>query len=240
MSINQRIKRIIEELFEGNDRAFSTAVGVSPSVIAHIVGKRQSSPSFEVADKIISSVKIINAEWFVTGKGSMYKLYDKPISNPLSVVAEDNPSYQIKPLEVLPFFDTLQAVPLTKNGFALALNAFKKDKIALPFIRDYDFSFRQAGRNMIDPDHPDLSIYNGDIIACKLRQSRSHLRWGEIYVLITLQGCIIQKVIPSSQEGYITCVSYNEKEGFMPYDMPYEEVLDWAVVVSVTRVRMLG
>lgn len=240
MSINQRVKRIIEELYEGNDRAFSIAIGVSPSVVAHIVGKRQSSPSFDLADKIICTVKVINAEWFLTGKGSMYKSSASTGTDSVDMVAEDNVAYGLKPVEVRPFFETLQVVPLSKNGFALALDAFKKDRIALPFIQDYDFSFRQAGRNMIDFDQPELSMYNGDIIACKLRKSRSHLRWGEIYVLITLQGCVVQKVVPSTKEGYITCLSTNEKEGFMPYDMPYDEVLDWAVVVSVSRVRMLG
>lgn len=73
MTINERITQIINDLFEGNKRAFSIAVGVSPAVIENIVGKRKSAPSFEVTSKIVSSIDNINTEWLIAGKGNMLK-----------------------------------------------------------------------------------------------------------------------------------------------------------------------
>lgn len=41
MSINERLKTIIEEQYNGNKRAFSMAIGVTPTVIENVVGSRQ-------------------------------------------------------------------------------------------------------------------------------------------------------------------------------------------------------
>ena len=48
MSINERLKTIIEEQYNGNKRAFSMAIGVTPTVIENVVGSRQGKPSFDV------------------------------------------------------------------------------------------------------------------------------------------------------------------------------------------------
>lgn len=69
MTINERIEYLINVLFSGNKRAFSKAIDVSPTVTDNIVGKRQSSPSFEVTHKIISSIDNISIEWLMTGIG---------------------------------------------------------------------------------------------------------------------------------------------------------------------------
>lgn len=61
MNINERITQIINELYAGNKRAFSLAIGASPAVIENIVGKRKSNPSFEITNKIISSIDNIDA-----------------------------------------------------------------------------------------------------------------------------------------------------------------------------------
>ncbi len=41
---------IIRELYNGNKRAFSMAIGVTPSVIEIVVGTRQVKPSFDVLE----------------------------------------------------------------------------------------------------------------------------------------------------------------------------------------------
>lgn len=41
MTINDRVKIIIETLYNGNKRRFSSAIGVAPTVIENIVGTRQ-------------------------------------------------------------------------------------------------------------------------------------------------------------------------------------------------------
>jgi hypothetical protein len=73
MSINERFEKIIKDFYRGNKRAFSRAVGVSPSVVENVVGTRKGNPSFEVLQKVLVANERINAEWLVVGNGKMAK-----------------------------------------------------------------------------------------------------------------------------------------------------------------------
>lgn len=69
-TINERIRAIIDTKYNGSQRAFADAIGTSSSVINGIVGKRQSSPSFELAQKI-SAIASVSPDWLLTGNGEM-------------------------------------------------------------------------------------------------------------------------------------------------------------------------
>ena len=90
---------------------------------------------------------------------------------------------------------------------------------------------------MINRNCPEQSINERDIVACKIWTSRTHLRWGEVYALATNDGIIVKKIMPADREGFIKCVSFNEEEGFLPYDLPVEEISDWAIVVGVVSIK---
>lgn len=68
MTINERFGKIIRVLYGGNKSAFASAIGVAPSVVDNIVGRRQGKPSFEVIEKV-SALAEVNTEWLITGKG---------------------------------------------------------------------------------------------------------------------------------------------------------------------------
>lgn len=75
-TINQRIKSIADELFNGNISALSRAISAPQSTIRDIVGERQTEPSYETIRKIVAeSTMNINAEWLLIGTGNM--LHDK-------------------------------------------------------------------------------------------------------------------------------------------------------------------
>lgn len=69
MTINERLSKLIRILFGGNKSAFASRLGVTPSVIDNIVGKRQSKPSFDLIEKL-SSIEEVNLDWLITGHGS--------------------------------------------------------------------------------------------------------------------------------------------------------------------------
>lgn len=72
MDINERFERIINELFNGNKRAFAKAVGISPTVVENVVGTRKGKPSYDVLVKVCVNANI-SAEWVITGEGDMLK-----------------------------------------------------------------------------------------------------------------------------------------------------------------------
>lgn len=73
MNIQERIKKLIDEFYNGNKRAFSKAIGVTPTVIENIVGKRQGNPSFDITLKIINAFENMSVDWLMTGKGKLLK-----------------------------------------------------------------------------------------------------------------------------------------------------------------------
>ena len=72
MSINERIQTIIDIQYGSNKKAFAVAVGISPTVVQNLVGKRLGKPSYDVVEKIYANANI-SAEWLLTGKGNMLK-----------------------------------------------------------------------------------------------------------------------------------------------------------------------
>lgn len=117
----------------------------------------------------------------------------------------------------------------------LAIKVDECEQISIPFISDYDFSIKGRGDSMINRKNPDRSICDGDLIACRIWTSRSYIQWGQVYALATSQGIVIKQIQESEKEGYIKCVSFNNEDGYMPYEISLEEVYDWAIVVSVTH-----
>lgn len=96
MDINKRFEVIINSVYKGNQSAFAKAVGVTPTVIANVVGTRQGKPSFDVISKICANANI-SAEWLLTGEGDMLKSnkYEpivevKPIHHPRSVEKKED------------------------------------------------------------------------------------------------------------------------------------------------------
>lgn len=71
MNINERFCKIIRTLYGGNKSAFASAIGVAPSVVENIVGKRQGKPSFDVIEKVCAIAEV-NTIWLITGRGEAF------------------------------------------------------------------------------------------------------------------------------------------------------------------------
>lgn len=168
----------------------------------------------------------ISPDWLITGKGEMYKTL-VPVE-----VHSDNNLYPPKP-----FIDSVYATCGAPTGFSVAIKEAECEKLSLPFIKEYDFSIKAKGDSMINRTNPLRSIRDGDLVACRLWKSRSHIRWGEVYALATTEGVIIKKIQESEKRGYIKCVSFNEEDGFTSYDLPLEEIQDWAIVIGAVSAR---
>ena len=85
MDINKRFEAIINSVYKGNQSAFAKAIGVTPTVIANVVGARQGKPSFDVISKICANANI-SADWLLTGEGAMLK----PTTQEPRVTAQPN------------------------------------------------------------------------------------------------------------------------------------------------------
>lgn len=73
---------LINAVSNGNKRAFAHLVGVTPTVIENIVGKRQGKPGYNLLEKISFAIENLNPNWLLTGEGSMLRSDDQEQSSP--------------------------------------------------------------------------------------------------------------------------------------------------------------
>lgn len=221
MTINERFNSIIKDLFGGNKSAFASAIGVTPSVVENIVGKRGGKPSFDVLEKVCALAQI-NAEWLIKGKGSM-----------LLSTSEGNPSNPALP--ALRGANEPKGIPLVPIEAMAGVFQGEQNVLLDDCPRFYVPTF--AGADYLIPINGDSMQpkYNsGDIVACKkVSPQNTFFQWGKVYVLDTAQGVLIKRVFKGEREGVITLVSYNEE--YPPYEVELSEVYHMGLVLGVLR-----
>lgn len=211
MTINERFDQIIGTLFKGNKSAFANAIGVTPSVVDNIVGKRQGKPSFDVVEKV-SALAEINIGWLITGKGDMLK------SSKGIKPTKDGTGIPLIPVEAMAgCFTGSQTILLQEC-----------DHYVVPAFKNADFLIYVRGDSM-QPRY-----YSGDMVACKmLSPTDLFFQWGKVYVLDTDQGALIKKVEQGTDDETITLVS--ENENYKPFQIPRRAVYHIAIVMGLIR-----
>lgn len=209
MTINERFDQIIGTLFKGNKSAFANAIGVTPSVVDNIVGKRQGKPSFDVVEKV-SALAEINIDWLITGKGDMLK------SSKGIKPTKDGTGIPLIPVEAMAgCFTGSQTILLQEC-----------DHYVVPAFKNADFLIYVRGDSM-QPRY-----FSGDMVACKmLSPTDLFFQWGKVYVLDTDQGALIKKVEQGTDDETITLVS--ENENYKPFQIPRRAVYHIAIVMGL-------
>ena len=77
VSINRKIREIIS-YYKLSDRQFALKIGVTQSVIGSMFQK-DTEPSSKVIQLTASAFPEISLEWFIRGKGDMFKSQNKEI-----------------------------------------------------------------------------------------------------------------------------------------------------------------
>lgn len=72
MSINQRIKIIIDTFEEGVNSRFAKKIGTAPTVVGTFLpGNRGSKPGFDLLVKILEAYPQLSTNWLLFGEGEM-------------------------------------------------------------------------------------------------------------------------------------------------------------------------
>ncbi len=216
MTINERFKIIIETLFEGNKRAFSIKIGVNPTVIENVVGKRMGKPSYDVLEKICANANI-SPNWLLTGEGEMTNTPDRD-SIIKSTTADSG--IPLIPIDAMAgIFTGEQTVMLDEC-----------EKFIVPAFRNADFLIHVRGDSMFP------KYQSGDLVACKmLSLTDLFFQWGKAYVINTDQGALIKKVQPGKNEETVRLVSENPE--YKPFEIPRSCIYQIALVQGIIRVE---
>ena len=181
----------------------------------------------------------VSVKWLIEGEGEA----PQPIKQQKDEHSKEEnapvntPHYETRKTYAIPHIEEHAASCGIPNGFSVAIKREDCESYIIPDMPNCDFTIRTRGRSMVNRNCPERNINERDIVACKIWTSRTHLRWGEVYALATNDGIVVKQIQESEKDGYIKCVSFNEEEGFKPYDLPVEEITDWAIVVGVISVK---
>lgn len=246
MTINERFKTIIDVLFGGNKRAFAIHVGVNPTVVENVVGKRQGKPSFDFLEKVCANANI-SAEWLLMGKGEMamdmFEIRKAPMvfhSNPERYIEEgkkevtdetdilyDTPSQDAKNKNIE--FRPRIPIDAAAGSLSIALSSVSENECELmpiiPTLPEYSFTILARGDSMT-PD-----ILSGDELACRFINEKGFIQWGRIHVLDTAQGVVVKRIFDANDT--IICRSSNSN--YPDFSIPKNEIYHLAIVVGLVR-----
>lgn len=201
MTINDRIREIINKSFNGNVSAFCRAVGVKQSTMNTILGERQSKPSYDVINSVLNANALsISADWLISGKGSM--TVKETIEAPSVSYTTGVPYYNV---DFIGGFDIVLNDQTTKPEYLID---FKKYNEATCWCN-------VTGHSM-EPE-----ITHGDIIALKKIEDISFLPFGEVYAIITTNGMrTIKRLGPAQTPDHYSLIPTNKSPEYGVQEIP--------------------
>lgn len=73
ISVNQRIKFLIDDYEKCSQKYFAEKINVSPSAISSLFSKRENKPGLEMLQKIAIAYPEVGLDWLLIGRGPMLK-----------------------------------------------------------------------------------------------------------------------------------------------------------------------
>ncbi len=202
-----------------NDKEFAEFLDIKQNTLS--TWKKRNTIDY---DKIIAKCDFINANWLLTGKGSMLK-------------KEDSDLIEVKKAEELGGYKTIPLVSVEAIGgfgssdFSIGERDVK-DFYVVPKFKDrkIDFMIEVYGDSM----YPKFK--SGDIVACRKLGDSNFIQWNNVHIIATKeQGILIKRLNKAKNDTCILAVS--ENKDYEPFEIPNDEVTGLALVVGVIRLE---
>jgi repressor LexA len=208
--INRRVLQIIEYLNVTRYR-FSQETSISEPVLLNIY-KGKNKPSYDVLEKILNRYSVFNAEWLITGKGSML--------NKKSIGA----SYGKAKWQVLSLSQVCEEF---KSDWRVGEKKAEIDWI--PAFGKADFMVTIEGESMTP------KYLAGDIAVCRKLDAEPLLQWNKTYLLDTDLGAMIKRVRKGVTEESVLIVS--ENRDFEPFELERSRIHHYAELLGIIRLE---
>lgn len=201
----ERLETYARMMYGMGQTKFEDYCGLAHGTISAIKSK---GPSAAVVTRIAVKCPELDLNWLFCGEGRMVK------ESAVEPKYRDNPGIPLIPFEAV-------AGP----GDPVYEDERVEDYYTVSEFKESDFLIRVKGDSM----SPHFT--GGDLLACKkiAIDQTYFLQWGRCYVIYTRsQGCMVKRVQPSENDGFVKCVSDNPK--YAPFDVPMEDVVSVALV----------
>ncbi len=236
---NNRIKMLIDHYCDGKELQFSQAIGISQPRINRLFNVdarsgKYPAPSYEIVQAVINKFINVDAEWLITGRGSMLRASNEDAL--VNIVADFTKPYDKK-------YDN-QRVPLYRlDATAGITTLFMDDRQQTPVGHiDIPNLPRCDGATYIVGDSMYPLLKSGDIVLYKrIRNIEDNIDWGSMYLLsIDMDGddyITVKYVQSSEQEGFIKLVSQNQHHDTR--EIPISKVREMAIIKASIRFNTL-
>ncbi|MBK0403314.1 hypothetical protein I5M27_09975 [Adhaeribacter sp. BT258] len=234
--VNDRIGELIEASGK-NVGAFSSQIGVAPTVLYNIISGRRSKPSFELLEKIIDAVPNLNLSWLIQGKGEMYqtnvsidrelvslpRINERVSTERILVATQD-----VHGNSTIPMINRRAAANYL-SGFQTQEYFEELDPVILP---NYMLKPGQHFLLQVTGDSMETTFHDGDWVLCRYidRADWINLQDFDCYVLVSQDRGMQLKRVKNrlKQYGFIRCRSDNRAH--TPFNLNYDEIIEiWHV-----------
>lgn len=103
------------------------------------------------------------------------------------------------------------------NEFVTSIKLHDCEMVVSP-AKGADFALPVTGDSMA-PEYP-----NGSQVHVKKINERAFIEWGKVYVLDTVNGTVIKRIVPSDREGYVRCLSINPAPIYAPFEVALSDI----------------
>ena len=189
-------------------REFERTIGVSNGYI----DKLKHTPMPEKLESILLQYPQLNKIWLLTGEGDMLNY-----ENEKKQIDSSSPAFDLATIQGGIGHGTGSEQFMAKNAVGIMAVPGIPVGEGTPYIQ-------VRGSSMVNRRDPAHSIPDGAWIGLRPAQS-SVIRWGEVYAIMTTDGPVVKKVMPGNDAEHITLVSYNEEDGYLPYELPTDEII---------------
>lgn len=225
MSVNNRIRIISDEFFNGNISAMARAIAIKQPTLRDVISEKVK-PSYDTIRQIVDCSSLnIDSEWLLTGRGEMVKTGTEPS---LQVIHHPKTPDKIVESQEVTLYDVdaaanLQSLFVNKDQHILG-------KIRIPNLPKCDGAVYVRGDSM----YPLLK--SGDIVIYKELHDFNNVIFGEMYLVsMDIEGdeyLAVKYVNRSEVEGCIKLVSYN------PHHAPKDVELKYILAMALVKVSI--
>ena len=233
MDKTKMLEELINHYTNGNKARFAKILGVSAQTVSAWIARN----TFD-AELIYTKCRYLNSSWLLTGKGDMLKQQEAPATptTPTKPTAstDERPTKPARHVEEgsregIPLIP-LSAMAGAFTGSDDGVMEYECERYVIPAFKGADFLIQIKGDSM------QPTYYSGDLVACqRMPLNDIFFQWNKAYVLDTVQGPLVKRIMPGTDADHVLIVSDNKD--YPPFELSKDQFHGVALVRGLVRLE---
>lgn len=210
--------------------AMERTIGASKGVLSRAINNGTDIQA-KWLSIIVENYPRYSTGWLLTGAGSMLKQDSNSIQTKLE--PEDTKGETAIPVPD-GCHEGIPLVPLSAMAGAFtnetSVMEYECERYVIPAFKGADFLIQIKGDSM------QPTYYSGDLVACqRMPLNDIFFQWNKAYVLDTVQGPLIKRIMPGSDTDHVLIVSDNSN--YPPFELHKNQFNGVALVRGLVRLE---